>query len=294
MKITLLGTGTPTPSLRRAGSSFLVETGPETFVFDCGPGSHVRLLEAGVSPTRVTQLFVSHWHYDHFTDLPHLLLRRWDQGIGRIPELKVYGPEPVERIMRQLFASNGVFGPDLEARTKSEMSVAIYAARGGRPPRLPPRPVVTEVKPGDTVSGDGWTVRAIETPHSQPYLRSLAYRLECPEGVFVYSGDSGPTPRMAPFAQGADVLVHMCHYLTGSQLDEGMLKGCGSHKMVAEVARDAGVKTLVLSHITEQMDVPGVRERAIHEIAEIFPGQVIWGEDGLRFTAGELRPAKLL
>ena len=294
MKITLLGTGTPTPSTRRAGSSFLVETKAETFLFDCGPGSHVRMLEAGVSPTRVGQMFVSHWHYDHFMDLPHLLLRRWDQGAGKIPELKVYGPEPVERIVRQLFGPDGVFWPDLQARTLSELSIAIYEARGGKRPRLTPQPVVREMKPGSVVEGQGWTMRAIETPHSQPYLRSLAYRLECPEGVLVYSGDSGPTPRMAPFAEGADVLVHMCHYLTGSHLDEGMLRGCGSHKMVAEVARDAGVKTLVLTHLTDQMDVAGVRERAIHEISAIFGGNVIWGEDLLSFVPENIRPAKLL
>lgn len=263
-------------------------------MFDCGPGSHGRLLAAGVSPTKVTQLFVTHWHYDHFADLPHLLLRRWDQGAGAIPELPVYGPEPIREIMDSLFGARGAFAPDLRARTESELSLAIYEARGGKRPRAWPRPAVSEMKPGSAVTANGWTVRAIETPHSQPQLRSLAYRLETPEGVFVYSGDSGPTPAMAPFARGADVLVHMCHYLTGTQLDDGMLKGCGSHLGVAEVARDAEVKTLVLSHITEQMDVPGVRERAIHEISQIYGGDVIWGEDSLAFSPGKLRPARLL
>ena len=70
MRVILLGTGTPTPSTRRASSSYLVEAVGEVFVFDCGPGSHVRLLEAGLRPTAITQLFITHWHYDHFADLP--------------------------------------------------------------------------------------------------------------------------------------------------------------------------------------------------------------------------------
>ncbi len=48
MRIRLLGTGTPTPSLRRMGSSYMVETGGDTILFDLGPGACHRMLEAGI------------------------------------------------------------------------------------------------------------------------------------------------------------------------------------------------------------------------------------------------------
>ena len=131
MKITLLGTGSPTPSVKRAGSGYLVETESDVFVFDCGPGSYRRFLQTGKQPTEVTQLFVTHWHYDHCTDLAPYVLQRWDQGAGKIPELKVYGPQPIRRILEALFQKDGVFDSDLEARTKNEASVALYHARGG-------------------------------------------------------------------------------------------------------------------------------------------------------------------
>ncbi|MGH7947100.1 MAG: MBL fold metallo-hydrolase, partial [Opitutaceae bacterium] len=54
---------------------------------------------------------------------------------------------------------------------------------------------------------------------------------------------------------------------------------CGNQIDTAKVAREAGVKTLVLTHMLEQIDQPGVRERIIHEIRGIFDGHVIWGED---------------
>ena len=279
MRITLLGTGSPTPSVKRAGSGYLVETGSECFVFDCGPGSYRRFLEAGKEPTEITQLFVTHWHYDHCIDLPHYVLQRWDQGAGKIPELKIHGPRPIRRIVEALFDKDGVFDSDLEARTRNEMSVAIYHARGGAGSRERPRPVIAEAEHGSVFRGDDWTVRAIEVPHVQPWLRCLAYRLESEGRSLVYSGDSGPTDRMVSFSEGADVLIHMCHYLTGTELNEAMARGCGSPGMIGALARDAGVGTVVLTHITGQIDKPGVRERVVSEVREIFQGTVIFGED---------------
>ncbi len=279
VRITLLGTGTPTPSVKRAGSGYLVETGSENFVFDCGPGSYRRFLEAGRVPTEITQLFVTHWHYDHCTDLSHYVLQRWDQGAGKIPELKIYGPRPIRRVMAALFEKDGVFDSDLEARTRNEMSVAIHQARGGAGPRERPRPIIAEAQHGSEFRGGEWTVRAIEVPHVQPFLRCLAYRLDSQEYSLVYSGDSGPADRMVSFCEGADVLIHMCHYLTGTELNEAMARGCGSPGMIGALARDAGVKAVVLTHITEQIDKPGVREQVISEVCETFKGTVVFGED---------------
>ena len=136
------------------------------------------------------------------------------------------------------------------------------------------------MKHNSLVKGKGWTLRTIEVPHAQPQLRSLAYRLDVSgEGCFVYTGDTGPTKHLVPFAEGADVLVHMCHYIAGTELNEAMAKTCSSHLLAATVAKQAGVRTLVLSHITEQIDTIGVRERVIHEISQTFDGRVIFGQD---------------
>ena len=67
-KLKLLGTGTPTPLLHRAGSSYLVTLEDEMLLFDCGPFSIRRLMEAGVSQTQITSLFLTHLHYDHCVD----------------------------------------------------------------------------------------------------------------------------------------------------------------------------------------------------------------------------------
>ena len=92
MQITLLGTGTPTPSLKRMSAGYMVRTGDDTLILDCGPGSYHRMMEAGVAATEVTHIFLSHLHYDHCLDYQRFVLTHWDQGAGKVPQLNVYGP----------------------------------------------------------------------------------------------------------------------------------------------------------------------------------------------------------
>ena len=68
IRIILLGTGSPAPSLKRQSASYLIQVGDEVILLDHGAGSHHRLLEAGFRATDVTHLFLSHLHYDHMID----------------------------------------------------------------------------------------------------------------------------------------------------------------------------------------------------------------------------------
>ena len=294
MRIRLLGTGTPTPSLARMCSGYVVEIGKDVIVFDHGFGAHHRLLELGIPATRVTHFFCSHLHYDHMGDYPRLLLTRWDQGAGRIPELEVFGPPPIRQVTNALFHEGGAFWPDLVARTEHMCSVSLYHARGGVGRREKPKPVVTEMRPNDTVAGNGWTVKAVGVAHFGPQLVSYGYRFDSPEGSFVYSGDSGPCSSMEKLAAGCDVLVHMCHYLSGTQLCPEFAESCMGHKELAELGRKTGAKTLVISHVTEQIDQPGVRERVLREMGAIYDGNLIFGDDLMEIPVKGPAAAKLL
>lgn len=202
MKIVLLGTGTPAPSLRRAGSSYLVDLGESVLLFDAGPGACRRLMEAGYRATDVTHMVFSHLHYDHCLDYAQLVLTRWDQGAGRIPELEVVGPAHTARMTGLLFDADGVFGPDLAARTRLEPSIQVYEARGGVRPRRGPAPAVREIGNGSVVEGAGWTLKAAAVPHAQPWLDCFGFRLDAPGGSFAYSGDCGPSRSFARLAGG--------------------------------------------------------------------------------------------
>jgi ribonuclease BN (tRNA processing enzyme) len=280
MKIKLLGTGTPTPSLKAASSGYLLTIGDDVIVLDHGPGAHHRLMEAGYRSTQVTHFFCTHLHYDHCMEYPRLVLQRWDMGAGLIPELQVFGPRPILRMTEQLFAPDGVYGPDIAARCNHQGSIDIYEGRGGKLPRLPPAPLVREVAAGDVVKGKDWTVSIANTWHAQPYLECLAYRFNSDKGSLCYTGDSGGVcDTVVELARGCDVLIHMCHYFTGTEPTPEYRRMCGNHIDVAHVAREAGVKMVVLTHKLEQIEQPGVHERMIREMSAIYDGDIIWGID---------------
>ena len=91
---------------------------------------------------------------------------------------------------------------------------------------------------------------------------------------------------LVELAHGCDVLVHMNHFFSGTEPSEAYRRAAGNHRDNAVVARRAGVKTLVLTHMLAQIDQPGLRERIVREIAQEFDGDVIWGEDLMTIEVG--------
>jgi ribonuclease Z len=293
MRIRLLGTGTPTPSLKRMSSGYLVETARRKVLFDFGPGTYHRMLEAGVRAVDITDVFFSHLHYDHCLDYVRLLMTRWDQGAGRIPELNVYGPAYTARMTAAIIGEGGLFAPDLAARTELRMSQDVYVARGGTLPRRRPQPVVLEISSGDVIECDDFRVHARSVLHAQPYLECFGYRMEAGGASFAYSGDAGPCKAMELLARDCDVLVHMCHFISGTALSPDMNKLNMGHLELARLGHAAGVRNLVVSHVTEQMDVPGVRERLIREMSAVYAGNLFFGEDLMEIPVGSPAPARL-
>jgi ribonuclease Z len=296
LTVTLLGTGTPAPSLSRQSSGYLIEVGHDLIVWDHGPGAHQRLIESGRRSTETTHAFFTHLHYDHCMDYGRLVLQRWDQGADRIPDLHVYGPPPIARMTEQLFGANGIYGPDIRARVEHRSSLDVFEARGGTLPRRKPAPKVTEIHAGSVVEGDGWKITVGHAQHVQPYLECLALRIDTTEGSICYTGDSGPSDTIVELAKGCDILIHMNHYFSGTEPTPAYRAACGNHRDNAVIAKRAGAKTLVLTHLLGQIDLPGIREQIVHEIQEVFEGKVIWGEDlmtldlsGSRVSAIETR-----
>jgi ribonuclease BN (tRNA processing enzyme) len=289
LAVTLLGTGTPAPSRDRQSSGYVIEAGSDLIAWDHGPGAHHRLLESGHRSIDVTHAFFTHLHYDHCMDYGRLVLQRWDQGAGKIDDLNVYGPPPIARMTGQLFGADGVYGPDIRARVEHRSSLDVYEARGGKLPRKPPAPKVTEIHAGSIVDGSSWKITVGHAQHVQPYLECLAFRLDTPEGSICYTGDSGSSDSIVELAKGCDLLIHMNHYFSGTEPSPAYRTACGNHRDNALIAKRAGVKTLVLTHLLAQIDRPAIREQIVHEIQEVFEGRVIWGEDLMRLTLADAR-----
>lgn len=287
MTLTLLGTGTPAPSARRAGSSYLVRFDGRTLLFDCGPGAYSRLLQTQALPGDISHLFLTHLHYDHCADYGVFELVRWDQAAGNGAELEVVGPGGTRQMTERLFGADGAFAADIAARTRHPASREIFERRGGRGVRRAPAPRVTEWEDGLVYEGDTWRVRAAPMVHCEPYLHSLAYRLETPFGTVVFGADTAPNSRLTGLARNADVLVHMCHFLNGPGVDPRMSASCSGHLDAAVTAREADVRKLVLVHLAPEMDAPGNQERVRMEAAAAFSGPIIVGEDLLTIAVAD-------
>lgn len=282
MKLTVLGSGTPKPSSRRANSSYLLEVGEDRVLFDHGFGAGQRLVELDVEIQSISHVFLSHHHYDHIGDVARLVLTRWDQMRDDHPELCVFGPPPLAKIMERLIGEDGAFAPDLRARIDSACSRDLYRVRGGIGVRSWPSPEVNELTGGDEVDRQEWSVRSVSTIHCPDQLQCLGYRIDAGGQSLVYSGDTGPSKELVELAEGCDVFIHMCSQRSGHIATPAIAESVSGHLEAARAAAKAGAKLLLLTHI-EHLEAPDIREQTLEEIAHEFGGECLIAEDLMTF-----------
>lgn len=278
-RLTLLGAGTPTPTPERFGSAEVIRIGDERLMFDCGPAATDKLVKAGIAPTQVNHLFFTHHHFDHDVDYPCFLLCRWDQGAGLERTLQVYGPGPTARLTEALIGAGGAFEHDWQARINFPTSQAVFVRRGGTLPRRPPRVDATDIVAGWTAETDHWRITTALAEHVQPWLDSLAYRVETDAGSVVLTGDTQPCPTVLELARGADTLVSMCWDDDETMRQHGEDLAQTGIVGAATMARDAGVRRLVLTHMGPHISTPAVLEHWLARVRPIFDGEIVVGRE---------------
>ena len=279
----ILGAGTPTPTPTRFGSSYVVELDGQYLMVDCGPAATHKLVKAGLWPTAVDHLFFTHHHFDHDIDYPCFLLCRWDQSIGKENRLQVYGPtltETVtERVLGKEGGEDGAFSHDWKARVNHPLSQRVYVNRGGTLPRKPPDVLARDIGPGPVCSGPDWQMTAAPAEHVQPYLDSLAYRLDTSHGSIVFTGDTQPCQSVVDLARDADLMLCMCWDDQEVMLQNGEAEGqCGTTG-AARMAQEAGVKRLAVVHIGPHLATHGPMEKGIGDIKAIYDGSLIFADE---------------
>ncbi len=278
----VLGAGSPNPTPTRFGSAHVLSVAGELLMFDCGPAATHKLVKAGLFPTKVDHLFFTHHHFDHNIDYPCFLLCRWDQSIGEENQLKVFGPNLTEKITEGLIGESGVFADDWRARVNHPSSQQVFINRGGTLPRKPPSVAAKDVGPGLVFKGKDWRVTAAPAEHVQPWLDSLAYRVDSSEGSVVFTGDTRRCQSVTDLARNADVMLCMC---TNDQVaieqDGTLIGSCGTGG-AAQMAQDAGVKKLVLIHIGPHLARHGAMENGIGEVHRNYDGEIVFSEEVMR------------
>ena len=279
-RIYFVSSGTPTPTKSRFGTCYVLQLGDEFLMFDCGPAATHKLVKMGLFPTQIDYLFFSHHHFDHNVDYPCFLLCRWDQSVGKENTLQVWGPPPTEWITEHLIGPEGAFNHDWRARVGHPGSQEIFENRGGVLPRPEPAVIVNDIQSGSVIKRDQWTVTAASTQHIEPWMPTLAYRVDSYGQRIVFTGDTGPCSSVMALAKEADTLLIHCwdHQETMKKNEAGMITGTIA---AAEFAKEAGVRRLILAHQGPNLDRPGSKEKAIADMARIFDGEIIFSEESL-------------
>jgi ribonuclease Z len=288
LDVVFLGTAGSMPTARRAPTALLVRRGGEKLLIDCGEGTQRQLLRSDVGLVDLEEIFVSHYHADHYLGLPGMLktfaLR------GRELPLTVHGPPG----LRDLFGSlKRIFG-----RLTYELDLV-------------------ELRPGDVLDRDGYRLLAfrvehgvsavgyavVEEPRPGRFDVDAAEALGVPVGPergalqrgepvilpdgrtvgagdvlgpprpgrqLVIAGDTAPSASVLEVAAHADVLVHEATFCE-EERERAAETLHSTAAQAAEVARAADVRLLALTHLSSRYFGPDVAGEA----REIFPETVV-------------------
>ncbi len=204
------------------------------------------------------------------------MLTRWDQCIGGEPALKVYGPAPTATFVDRLLGEQGAFVDDWRSRIEHPASHACHTGRGGTLPRPAPAVDTRDVGPGKVAETEAWTATAARVHHVEPTLESLAYRFDTNEGSIVFAGDCADCPELRQLAQGADTLVLACTHFGRSSMQPAITDCITGTTEVAAIANEAGVRRVVLTHVSPNFSKPGMKERAMADIARRYEGEIVF------------------
>jgi ribonuclease Z len=267
------GTAGSVPTARRGLPALLVRRGGDRILFDCGEGTQ-RQLVGSVGLTELTEVFLTHFHADHWLGLPGLL-KTFDLR-GRERPLAIYGPRGLRELLTQ--------AQRLAGRVRFEL-------------------MLHEVAPGDDYERDGYRIAPVPVAHRGPAFGYVVCEDERP-GVFdpeaavrlgltpgpefgrvqhgetvngvspeqvlgparhgrklVISGDTMPCEALRIAAYGADVLIHEATFAEDER-DRAAETGHSTAGQAAALARDAEVRLLALNHFSTRYPIGVLRDEA--------------------------------
>ncbi|HEC81259.1 MAG TPA: ribonuclease Z [Thermoplasmatales archaeon] len=288
--VIFLGTSGSWPTVKRNVTSIAVKRGGEVILFDCGEGTQRQIQKSKLSYMQITKIFITHFHGDHFLGLPGLIQTM--QLNDREEPLHIYGPRGTKKIV-SIVSSLGYFKPSYQIHAE-ELSdgdavrcegytiktvqvqhtvptLAYILEEDTRPGRfnktkalelgVPEGPLFSKLQKGESVTLDDG--RVVEP--------SMVLGPPRRGRKIVFSGDTKPCQRLIKYAKNADLLIHDATF--SSELEETANEyGHSTARQAAFIAKEAGVKRLVLTHISPRyLDVKPLQKEA----QEIFNNSMV-------------------
>ncbi len=250
MELVTVGTGTVAPSASRTAACHWVSRGNLKILLDCGAGALHRLAQFGLPWHQITHVVLSHFHPDHWGELPMLVYAlKYTTAPARQEPLVILGPPGVVRLMRKLAEGYGHWLLD------PGFQIGILDVRDGEP-----FPLDADV-----------SLETLPVPHTP---ESVALGLTAPEGRLVYTGDTGPSTELARWAAGCDLLLAECSLPEGMALDAHL-----TPERAGDLAREAGVRRLVLTHFYPPVETSD----PVRAAGARFAGPIVAARDGDHF-----------
>ncbi|UCD80187.1 MAG: ribonuclease Z [Desulfobacterales bacterium] len=253
--VTILGSGTCVPSLQRSSCSVLMQISNTRLLFDSGPGTMRRLLEAGTTIFDLNYIFYSHFHPDHSAELvPLIFATKYPDGNRRQSPLTITAGRGFADFFERLKAA---YGKWIELAPNLLHFVEL------------------DNKSKDSRNFHDFAVGSAPVEHNP---ESIAYRITSSDGSsVVYSGDTDYSENLIELAAGADLMI--CE---SAQPDDLQVKGHLTPSMAGEIATRAGVRKLVLTHFYPDCENVDLAQ----ECRKTYDGPLILAEDLMQIKVG--------
>lgn len=283
------GTGAPMPDKNRAGPQTVVVAGQQVLVFDAGPGSTLKLELSPVDVGSVDALFITHFHSDHIGDIGELMLKRWATGSPQQP-LPIYGPPGIDEVVNG-FETAYQFDKIYRIAHHGE-KVVPSSGFGGEAHRFD---LGADLMSSNRIyEQEGVEVIAFNVAHA-PAFPAVGYRVNYKGRSIVITGDTKYTESLIHHAKQADVLISEAlnkKFATmmakAGEDSETNLTAIAtdiqdyhiSPKEAADVAREAGVKQLVITHILPPIRNDLLIRPFLKEARAAYNGKIYMANDG--------------
>jgi ribonuclease Z len=288
LDVVFLGTAGSMPTARRAPSATLVRRGGEKLLFDCGEGTQRQLLRSDVGLVDLEEIFLTHFHADHFLGLPGMLksfaLR------GRTAPLTLYGPQGLDELLRSFGRVIGRLSYEVAAvelargavLPRGDYELRTFAVRHGR--EAIGYALVEEDRPGrfDVATADALGVpfgpergalqagEPVTLAGGTVVTPDQVLGAARPGRKVVLTGDTAPSDGVVEAALGADLLVHEATFCE-EEAERARETEHSTALEAARIASDAGVSLLALTHLSSRYGAAEIEREA----RTVFPATVV-------------------
>ncbi len=302
LSLTFLGTSAARPTVERSVSSIAVQREGEMLLFDCGEGTQRQMMRFGVGFT-FREMFFTHFHADHFLGVIGLVRTLGLQG--REDPLHLYGPRGAKRVLGsaiELGVERAPFPIEIheiapgDTLDREDYAIEVLRAEHGgdavgyalreherlgrfdpekaRALGIPEGQLWGRLHRGETVQ---WEDASVDPPIRKSAGPEELVGPSRPGRLVAMSGDTRPTKELVDAATGADLLVHEATF-TDDERDRARATRHSTAVEAAQVALAAGVKRLVLTHLSARFSI--APNALLDEARAVFPETVV-AKDGM-------------